>query len=91
MSRPYGGFDQPDPKIRDVFVCKMRTALCARGVSPSMIGTVWGRGWILPEPFAADAPMPSHGAECMRLLPKSPDPRRFTAAALRAGAGRDAA
>lgn len=91
MSRLYGGLDEPDPKIIDVFVCKMRTALCARGVSAKMIGTVWGLGWILPEPFAADAPMPSHGAECMRLLPKRPDPRRFTAAARRAGVGHGAA
>ncbi len=76
MSRLYGGADEPGIKILDVFMSKLRRSLGAYGVPPDLIGTVWHRGWCLPEPYPAGAPMPSHGAECLRLLPKT-DPRRY--------------
>lgn len=46
----YAGRDEPDPKIVDVFVCKVRRAL---GAHAGLIETIWGQGWRLlatPEP-----------------------------------------
>ena len=42
----YGGIDEPDAKIIDVFICKLRKKLAAAGAD-SLIGTVWGRGYIV--------------------------------------------
>ena len=44
LSSLYGGMDEPEPKIIDVFICKMRKKLAAAG-APNVIGTVWGRGY----------------------------------------------
>lgn len=44
----YGGMDEPDAKIIDVFVCKLRKKLQQAG-APNVIGTVWGRGYIIRE------------------------------------------
>lgn len=38
--------DAPEPKILDVFICKMRPKLNRIGIS---IETIWGRGWALTE------------------------------------------
>jgi two-component system cell cycle response regulator CtrA len=46
MDHLYGGLDEPEPKIIDVFVCKLRKVLREVG-APDLIGTVWGRGYIL--------------------------------------------
>ena len=42
----YGGIDEPDAKIIDVFICKLRKKLASAGAD-SLIGTVWGRGYIV--------------------------------------------
>ena len=42
----YGGLDEPEAKIIDVFVCKLRRKLADAG-APSVIGTVWGRGYMV--------------------------------------------
>ncbi|MBS7810000.1 response regulator transcription factor [Roseococcus pinisoli] len=42
----YGGLDEPDGKIIDVFVCKLRKKLQVAGAA-NVIGTVWGRGYII--------------------------------------------
>ncbi len=42
----YGGMDEPDAKIIDVFICKLRKKLAHAGVD-NLIGTVWGRGYIV--------------------------------------------
>ncbi len=44
LSHLYGGLDEPEPKIIDVFICKIRKKLAEAGV-PNSIGTVWGRGY----------------------------------------------
>lgn len=44
MSHLYGGMDEPEIKIIDVFVCKIRTKLAKVGL-PNAISTVWGRGY----------------------------------------------
>ncbi len=48
LNHLYGGNDEPDIKIIDVFVCKLRKKLQDAGAS-SVISTVWGRGYIVKE------------------------------------------
>ncbi len=49
----YGGIDEPDAKIIDVFICKIRKKMGQAGVS-NLIQTVWGRGYILRDLVAAE-------------------------------------
>ena len=42
----YGGMDEPEMKIIDVFVCKLRKKLAHAG-SRDLIGTIWGRGYVM--------------------------------------------
>jgi two-component system cell cycle response regulator CtrA len=42
----YGGLDEPNPKIIDVFVCKIRKKLQMMGVD-DFIETNWGRGYMV--------------------------------------------
>ena len=50
----YGGMDEPEMKIIDVFVCKLRKKLAQAGAG-NLIGTVWGRGYTLRDPAADPA------------------------------------
>jgi two-component system cell cycle response regulator CtrA len=45
----YGGMDEPEPKIIDVFICKLRRKLEVAGARGVSIDTVWGQGYILRE------------------------------------------
>ncbi len=61
LSHLYSGMDEPELKIIDVFVCKLRKKLAAATGSENYIETVWGRGYVLrdppaPEPTQAPAP-----------------------------------
>jgi two-component system cell cycle response regulator CtrA len=42
----YGGLDEPNPKIIDVFICKIRKKLQSMGVD-DFIETNWGRGYMV--------------------------------------------
>lgn len=42
----YGGIDEPDAKIIDVFICKIRKKMASAGLK-NLIQTVWGRGYIM--------------------------------------------
>jgi two-component system cell cycle response regulator CtrA len=42
-------------KIIDVFICKLRKKLAQAGAD-NLIGTVWGRGYVLRDPDARLAP-----------------------------------
>jgi two-component system cell cycle response regulator CtrA len=46
LNHLYGGMDEPEMKIIDVFVCKLRKKLAQAGVD-NLIGTVWGRGYMI--------------------------------------------
>ncbi len=46
----YGGVDEPELKIIDVFVCKLRKKLTAATAGENYIETVWGRGYVLRDP-----------------------------------------
>ena len=52
LNHLYGGIDEPELKIIDVFVCKLRKKLSAATGDESYIETVWGRGYVLREPNA---------------------------------------
>lgn len=41
----YGGMDEPEMKIIDVFICKLRKKIEAAGAAENIIKTVWGRGY----------------------------------------------
>lgn len=45
----YGGMDEPDVKILDVFVCTLRKKLAAANDGNNCIRTIWGRGYALNE------------------------------------------
>jgi len=51
LNHLYGGMDEAELTIIDVFTCKIRRKLANAGCD-GMIGTVWGRGYILREPPA---------------------------------------
>ncbi|MEO8715332.1 MAG: response regulator transcription factor [Acetobacteraceae bacterium] len=48
LNHLYGGMDEPEMKIIDVFVCKLRKKLAQAGAG-APIGTVWGRGYMIRE------------------------------------------
>ncbi len=52
LNHLYGGMDEPEMKIIDVFICKLRKKLAQAGAD-HVIGTVWGRGYMIREPHAA--------------------------------------
>ena len=51
LTHLYGGRDEPELKIIDVFICKLRKKLHQAGAPASgCIETVWGRGYSLRDP-----------------------------------------
>lgn len=53
LNHLYGGMDEPELKIIDVFICKLRKKLKVVKTGKSIIETVWGRGYIIRNPDAA--------------------------------------
>jgi two-component system cell cycle response regulator CtrA len=49
LNHLYGGMDEPEMKIIDVFICKLRKKLAQAGEG-NLIGTVWGRGYMMRDP-----------------------------------------
>jgi two-component system cell cycle response regulator CtrA len=49
LNHLYGGMDEPEMKIIDVFICKLRKKLALAGAA-NLIGTVWGRGYMMRDP-----------------------------------------
>jgi len=56
LNHLYGGMDEPELKIIDVFVCKLRKKLTTATQGENYIETVWGRGYVLRDPQAGDMP-----------------------------------
>ena len=54
LAHLYGGMDETEIKIVDVFICKVRNKLAKAGL-PNVISTVWGRGYTVKE-ITPDAP-----------------------------------
>ena len=55
LNNRYGGMDEPEIKIIDVFMCKLRKKLAGPSNCKDYIETVWGRGYVLREPHADEA------------------------------------
>ncbi len=53
LNHLYGGMDEPELKIIDVFICKLRKKLNAAADGNNYIETVWGRGYVLQNPEEA--------------------------------------
>ena len=53
LNHLYGGMDEPEVKIIDVFVCKLRKKLEDASGGINYIETVWGRGYVLRDPEGA--------------------------------------
>src|SRR4051812_2937971 len=49
LNQLYGGLDEPEHKIIDVFMCKLRKKLANASQGKNYIETVWGRGYVLRE------------------------------------------
>ena len=63
LTHLYGGMDEPEIKIIDVFICKLRRKLAKAGL-PNVISTVWGRGYTVKDvtpdtPRIAPRPQPA--------------------------------
>ncbi|MAU19050.1 MAG: DNA-binding response regulator [Martelella sp.] len=50
LNHLYGGMDEPELKIIDVFICKLRKKLQQATGGNHYIETVWGRGYVLRDP-----------------------------------------
>jgi two-component system, cell cycle response regulator CtrA len=59
LNHLYGGMDEPELKIIDVFICKLRKKLATATGGDNYIETVWGRGYVLrdPQPDEIDRPL----------------------------------
>src|ERR1700754_641526 len=68
LNHLYGGMDEPEMKIIDVFICKLRKKLAVAGAD-NLIGTIWGRGYMIREPSEdlADAPTADPNRASMRV------------------------
>ena len=69
----YGGLDEPEIKIIDVFICKLRKKLAQATGGTHYIETVWGRGYVLRDPPA------NPGLPKTREIPDRVDTLRFQA------------
>ncbi len=63
LNHLYGGMDEPELKIIDVFVCKLRKKLANATGGVNYIETVWGRGYMLRDPDDAESPADGEAAD----------------------------
>lgn len=57
LNHLYGGMDEPELKIIDVFICKLRKKLAEATGGENHIETVWGRGYVLRDPVRVAEPV----------------------------------
>ena len=55
LNHLYGGMDEPELKIIDVFICKLRKKLSEATGRENHIETVWAGGYVLRDPKPDDA------------------------------------
>ncbi len=58
LNHLYGGIEEPEQKIIDVFMCKLRKKLSNASGGKEYIETIWGRGYVLREPSEGEVPAP---------------------------------
>ena len=59
LNHLYGGMDEPEGKIIDVFTCKLRKKLAGASNGKNYIETVWARGLVLRDPVEVEAKIPA--------------------------------
>jgi two-component system cell cycle response regulator CtrA len=59
LNHLYGGMDEPELKIIDVFICKLRKKLANASNGKDYIETVWGRGYVLRSPLEDEEKIPA--------------------------------
>ncbi len=62
LNHLYGGMDEPELKIIDVFICKLRKKLSAATEGENYIETIWGRGYVLRDPQETGVSVPKEKA-----------------------------
>jgi two-component system, cell cycle response regulator CtrA len=67
LNHLYGGVDEPELKIIDVFICKLRRKLANATKGENYIETVWGRGYVLRDPSDPEFMIPSDEPEEARV------------------------
>jgi two-component system cell cycle response regulator CtrA len=55
LNHLYGGMDEPEVKIIDVFICKLRKKLANASNGKNFVETLWGRGHVLRDPLEEEA------------------------------------
>jgi len=50
LNHLYGGMEEPELKIIDVFICKLRKKIADACSGQHYIETVWGRGYVMRDP-----------------------------------------
>ena len=68
LNHLYGGMDEPEMKIIDVFVCKLRKKLAQAG-GDNLIGTIWGRGYMIRDLGGREEAHPPMAPETAPALP----------------------
>ena len=81
LNHLYGGMDEPELKIIDVFICKLRKKLANATGGDNYIETVWGRGYVLRDPTeaaeaAAAQAKPAKPAAATKPALPMPPPRK---------------
>jgi two-component system, cell cycle response regulator CtrA len=73
LNHLYAGMNEPEIKIIDVFICKLRKKLAQVTGGNHHIETVWGRGYVLHDPRAtAAAPLTADAANHDSDRPSGP-------------------
>jgi two-component system, cell cycle response regulator CtrA len=54
LNHLYGGMDEPEVKIINVFICKLRKKLANASMGRNYIETIWGRGYVLRGPTESE-------------------------------------
>ncbi|MDE1173658.1 MAG: response regulator transcription factor [Parvibaculaceae bacterium] len=63
LNHLYGGIDEPELKIIDVFICKLRKKLAMATSGDRYIETIWGRGYMLRDPQHQGSRLPREEAD----------------------------
>src|SRR5438270_744470 len=71
LNHLYGGMDEPELKIIDVFICKLRKKLSLACGGENYIETVWGRGYVLRDPEENVAAQVAYATSPYRERPAS--------------------
>jgi two-component system cell cycle response regulator CtrA len=78
LNHLYGGMDEPELKIIDVFICKLRKKLSEATGGENYIETVWGRGYVIRDPAASGVWPPRFG-KCLTGVARPHDPAKAPA------------